>query len=175
MKKLVSLFLSLCLVFSFMMGCGKKEDVYEGFIKKLVDPETYKSIAKIEDYKENPGAFDKAYGESYEKAFEGYLNKDGLDSLMRPFIASSYEETMMYKGITGVKDIKISDVKKDDKSDYDYISCNVSYVYTTDSGESIDMKESFAFHINKKDKIIQNVWIDKDNSSIMKLASTIKR
>lgn len=175
MKKLVSLFLSLCLVFSFMMGCGKKEDVYEGFIKKLVDPETYKSIAKIEDYKENPGAFDKAYGESYEKAFEGYLNKEGIDSLMKPFIASIFEEVMQYKDINGVKDIKISDVKKDDKSGYDYVSCNVTYVYTTNSGETIDMKESFAFHINKKDKIIQNVWIDKDNSSIMKLASTIKR
>ncbi|SHH91870.1 hypothetical protein SAMN02745196_01920 [Clostridium collagenovorans DSM 3089] len=175
MRKLVSLFLSLCLVFSFMMGCGKKENVYEGFIKKLVDPETYKSIANREDYKEDIQKFIKDYGESYEKAFEGYLNKDGLDSLIRPAIASNYEETMRYKGITGVKDIKISDVKKDDKSDYDYVSCNVSYVYTTDSGESIDMKESLAFHINKKDKIIQNVWIDDKNSSIMKLAATIKR
>ncbi|MEG2353937.1 MAG: hypothetical protein RSB70_04785 [Clostridium sp.] len=166
MKKLSCLFLSLFLISSIMMGCGKTEEGYEILIKKLIAPETYASIK--EDY---PA---EEYYEVLKKRFGEILNEEGFNSLAMPNVPIMYNDVINDKKITAVKDLKISDVKEDDKGDYTYVSCNVTYSYIIADGESIDMKESFAFHVNKDDKIIENVWCDMKNNSIYKLRWTGK-
>ncbi|MEG2353824.1 MAG: hypothetical protein RSB70_04215 [Clostridium sp.] len=163
MKKLSCLLLTLVLVFSLMMGCSKKEEGYQILINKLLSPQTYTSIKE-----EYPS---EEYFEALKKGFGDHLDDQKFISI----ISTAYRDVIIDKNITAVKDLKISDIKNDDKSDFNYISCTVTYVYTNNDGKSFDMEDRFAFHVNKDDKTMSNIWVDWNNNSIFKLQREIVR